>query len=348
MLDKCFFVLFRLFDLKEFSFVSVVGKWMIFDLAVGHLEMLLLGLLVGLVLAFLSLSLLSGIRPYLFCSFWFISLLLLYSWRSGFVFILFPSLESSSFQRIYFFVLQSIPVIIYLILTKTVTVLQTKNYVKFQRVFSSFLWFSVSYLVVVLIASLFNAGLLLDHFDSVQRLFYILVGLLGIPSLAWLVFSSQRNLNFYKFQISFGLFFAAALVAKFLFSSSGSSAAFFKPEFLLFGILGQLIYMFWLLLTSIFGSQNMPSEAEIILPQKKVINEVVKGNTGHDLLKNLSSREKDIIIAYCNGFTYNEISSSFLISPNTVKSHLKSCYRKLKINSKVEAISIVNRSREGR
>jgi DNA-binding CsgD family transcriptional regulator len=52
----------------------------------------------------------------------------------------------------------------------------------------------------------------------------------------------------------------------------------------------------------------------------------------------LTKREADILMAFANGFSYTEISDAFLISPHTVRTHLKNIYTKLGINSKAEAI----------
>ena len=116
-------------------------------------------------------------------------------------------------------------------------------------------------------------------------------------------------------------------------------SAFLKPKHLLFGIMVQLAYMFWLLLTEVFKNLGLQNEGkDLAVAQDKIIK-----IGGRDKpIANLSPCELDIFTAYCNGFSYSEISSSFLISPNTVKTHLKNCYRKLEINSKVEAISIMN------
>ena len=316
--------------------------------AIKYGEVLLIGLLTGLILTFFALSVLSKIRPYILCSFWFLSLLLLYAWRSGYVFLLFPNLGGSQFQSIYFFVLQSIPLVIYLIITKAVTILQAIGYRIFQKIFTIFLRLSIAYLVLVVMASSINVNLLMNYFKLVQGIFWVFLGLLGIPSLAWLVLSSRKNLNFFKLQTSFGLLFIVSLIGKFMLSPSDFPSALLKPTHLLVGIGIQLIYMFGLLLTSISENQNIQSEKDDIILTQSTLVKIEDSNTVNGLLKNLSPKEMDIFTAYCNGFSYSEISSSFLISPNTVKSHLKSCYRKLKINSKVEAISVMNRNKDFR
>jgi DNA-binding CsgD family transcriptional regulator len=312
---------------------------------IEHGEILLTGVLMGLILTFFVLSVLSKIRPYLLCSFWFLSLLLLYGWRSGYVFLLFPDLGGSPFQSIYFFVLQSVPLVIYLMITKAVTVLQAREYQIFQKVFTIFLRLSIAYLILVVMASSINIDLLVNHFKLVQRIFWVFLGLLGIPSLAWLVLSSRKSLNFFKFQTSFGLLFIVSLTGKFMLSPSDFPSAFLEPTHLLVGIGIQLIYMLGLLLTSVFENQSIQNEKDDIIPPQNMPVKMEDSNTVNGLLQNLSPKEMDIFMAYCNGFSYSEISSSFLISPNTVKSHLKSCYRKLRINSKVEAIRVMNRNK---
>ena len=317
---------------KAFSIDYIEGD-------IEYKELLLLGFLCGLVLIFFVLSVLSKIKPFLLSSFWFMSLLLLYMWRSGFAVILFPSLEASPYGEIYFFVLQSVPLIVYLISTKAVTVLQTRDYEIFQRIFTIFLRLSIAYLALVVFTSFINVNLITNNFKTIQGVFWVFLGLLGIPSLAWLVLSSRKNLNFYKFQTSFALLFLIALIGKTMLSPSDFPSAFLKPKHLLFGIMVQLAYMFWLLLTEVFKNLGLQNEGkDLAVAQDKIIK-----IGGRDKpIANLSPCELDIFTAYCNGFSYSEISSSFLISPNTVKTHLKNCYRKLEINSKVEAISIMN------
>jgi DNA-binding CsgD family transcriptional regulator len=52
----------------------------------------------------------------------------------------------------------------------------------------------------------------------------------------------------------------------------------------------------------------------------------------------LSKRETEILQAFANGFSYQEISDAMFISPHTVRTHIKNIYNKLEINSKAEAI----------
>ncbi len=52
----------------------------------------------------------------------------------------------------------------------------------------------------------------------------------------------------------------------------------------------------------------------------------------------LSKREFDVMDLLCKGYSYREIGNKLFVSPNTVRFHLKNIYRKLKVNSRHEAM----------
>jgi len=52
----------------------------------------------------------------------------------------------------------------------------------------------------------------------------------------------------------------------------------------------------------------------------------------------LSAREIDVLKALSQGYTYEEIGARLDISINTVTSHIKNAYRKLKVHSAAEAV----------
>ena len=54
-------------------------------------------------------------------------------------------------------------------------------------------------------------------------------------------------------------------------------------------------------------------------------------------LKNLTEREKGILIGISKGYTNKEIADQEFISYHTVTTHIKHIYRKLKVRSRVEA-----------
>ena len=53
----------------------------------------------------------------------------------------------------------------------------------------------------------------------------------------------------------------------------------------------------------------------------------------------LSDREQEVLELMCNGLLYKEIALKLSISGNTVKNHLKSIYKKLHVQNKIEAIN---------
>ncbi len=57
----------------------------------------------------------------------------------------------------------------------------------------------------------------------------------------------------------------------------------------------------------------------------------------------LTPREVEILAPLAKGKTYSEIAASLYISPNTVRRHIENIYRKLAVNSKVEASNLANK-----
>lgn len=54
-------------------------------------------------------------------------------------------------------------------------------------------------------------------------------------------------------------------------------------------------------------------------------------------VENLSAREREILDCVARGFTDKEIASRLFVTPETVRWHLKHCYRKLQVRSRTEA-----------
>lgn len=52
----------------------------------------------------------------------------------------------------------------------------------------------------------------------------------------------------------------------------------------------------------------------------------------------LTSRETDVLDLLCKGFSYKMIADTLFVSQDTVRSHIKSIYRKLEVHSKSEAV----------
>ncbi|GJM33707.1 MAG: DNA-binding response regulator [Saprospiraceae bacterium] len=53
----------------------------------------------------------------------------------------------------------------------------------------------------------------------------------------------------------------------------------------------------------------------------------------------LSPREKDVLIELCNGKSYKKVGECLFISQDTVRTHIRNIYRKLKVNSKAGAVA---------
>ena len=52
----------------------------------------------------------------------------------------------------------------------------------------------------------------------------------------------------------------------------------------------------------------------------------------------LTMRERDILKLCAKGLQQKQIARRLAISPETVKKHLKNCYRKLNVHNKVQAL----------
>ncbi len=52
----------------------------------------------------------------------------------------------------------------------------------------------------------------------------------------------------------------------------------------------------------------------------------------------LTEREQDVLNQLCQGKSYKNIGDALFISQDTVRSHIKSIYKKLEVNSKSEAV----------
>ncbi len=79
------------------------------------------------------------------------------------------------------------------------------------------------------------------------------------------------------------------------------------------------------------GSYMSPSIA------RKVINHFTIPQSKKET-SSLSDRQKEIVNAIVEGFTYSKIAEQLHISTNTVRDHIKKIYRLLEVNSKTELI----------
>ncbi|HBK89534.1 MAG TPA: DNA-binding response regulator, partial [Cytophagales bacterium] len=59
----------------------------------------------------------------------------------------------------------------------------------------------------------------------------------------------------------------------------------------------------------------------------------------NEAIKLLTSREQELLRLLADGYRYKEISDKLFISINTIRSHIRNIYRKLEVQSRIEAIN---------
>ena len=78
---------------------------------------------------------------------------------------------------------------------------------------------------------------------------------------------------------------------------------------------------------------------------RMVIASMQKKRQDDENIYQLTPREKEILVALSEGASYKAMAAQFFISLDTVRSHIKSIYEKLKVHSKSEAVAKAIRGR---
>ncbi len=73
-------------------------------------------------------------------------------------------------------------------------------------------------------------------------------------------------------------------------------------------------------------------------PEYSGTSSVLRGRKNS--LKNLTSREQEVLTELCKGHSNQEIAATLFISESTVKSHLRSIFRKLGVRKRNEALML--------
>jgi DNA-binding NarL/FixJ family response regulator len=81
------------------------------------------------------------------------------------------------------------------------------------------------------------------------------------------------------------------------------------------------------------GAPMTPSIARLVLQAFSSVNISAPG------IENLTAREKEVLKLLVNGQSYKMVAADLAISIDTVRSHIKSIYDKLEVNSKSEAVA---------
>lgn len=64
-------------------------------------------------------------------------------------------------------------------------------------------------------------------------------------------------------------------------------------------------------------------------------------NSANSVKLGLTPRQHEVLMMVSNGYTNKEIASALVISPETVKTHLKEVFQRTKICKRSEAIRVV-------
>lgn len=84
---------------------------------------------------------------------------------------------------------------------------------------------------------------------------------------------------------------------------------------------------------------KMRELAASMLNEERVVEEAREDQNKRTLMAKLTSRERDVVDKFAEGKRPDDVAESLSISPHTVRSHLKSIYRKLEVNSQVELLN---------
>ncbi|MEN9924524.1 MAG: hypothetical protein RL268_650 [Pseudomonadota bacterium] len=86
------------------------------------------------------------------------------------------------------------------------------------------------------------------------------------------------------------------------------------------------------------GSPMSPSIARLVVMHARESHRHRPDNPGIDLAAPLTPREMDVLWGIAKGFSYAQIATQLGISANTVPSHVKSIYRKLRVDNRNAAV----------
>ena len=293
---------------------------------------LIVGFLIILVLLNLLVAYFFRIRIFVFLAFNAFSFVGLYLYLNGF---LFDYLDRKSFENqwinvnylIYFSFL-----IISLVFPWALFKLQISQY-RFFRI--SYILLLVWSIILAIIFLFFEKWLLNFSENNIRNMSYMI----RISSLINQIFVLAILVKLFR-KVQLASWFLAAIIPPML--------SFTAPRFFNFALSGlwltqsDLIVwaLVWYIIVLSFGFmiylsqnyavkniaeskfENQPLPKEINEDKKLEINALHKENSV------LSKRETEILLAYSNGFSYQEISDAFFISPHTVRTHIKNIYQK--------------------
>lgn len=69
----------------------------------------------------------------------------------------------------------------------------------------------------------------------------------------------------------------------------------------------------------------------------------MRATGGAELVDPLTAREVTVLRYLCSRLTYQEIAAGLYVSPNTLKSHVRTVYRKLEVATRADAVDVGRR-----
>lgn len=86
------------------------------------------------------------------------------------------------------------------------------------------------------------------------------------------------------------------------------------------------------------GSPMSPSVARLVVMRARASQSSARGGAAFDLSTPLTPREMEVLWGIAKGFSYGQIAIQLNISSNTVPSHVKAIYRKLRVDNRNSAV----------
>ena len=94
------------------------------------------------------------------------------------------------------------------------------------------------------------------------------------------------------------------------------------------------------LLMSVTPTRDLESYVDELINAATTVPAALRPRAVTSLVEQLSEREVTVLRYLCSRLTYQEIASALYVSLNTLKSHVKSVYRKLGVASRREAVEV--------
>jgi DNA-binding CsgD family transcriptional regulator len=301
-----------------------------------------IGILLSLSITIMVMSMLLKIKPYFILSLWSIAMTLMFTWQGGHIFTFLGYNFSINAKTVVYFFLRGMTILLFLVFIRQVTIFESRGKSFFKKVFTSLLWMVGLSQMLFLVFGLNNPQWVREYQHVFLYTFWTLtISAFGL-TVIWLVKPLKKNGTFGLIILTFFLPFMAFLISNANNYYGLTSIAIEVPKSYFIGFSIQLIVFVLFILDELKHTIVLSNNLEI-----KVFNPQSEGRKGMDNLLLLTPRENEIFKAYCNGFTYQEISNAFFISPNTVRTHLKNIYKKLNINSKAEGIHLIGSLSKG-